>query len=136
MAAPSSNRPVPLIGADAVVSVEVTTPLPLPIEIYLVCFGAASHSRRSSDAVRKIKAVQHRMRSCGSQRQCCDRHPLAFFWQFGNFLMGLAVAGGFVQTTRPFQAAQFLRDAALMCFSAALQLRVSASSEGLAKLVA
>ena len=61
---------------------------------------------------------------------------LAFFWQFGNFLMGLAVAGGFVQTTRPFQAAQFLRDAALMCFSAALQLRVSASSEGLAKLVA
>jgi signal transduction histidine kinase len=89
---------------------------PVPIEIYLVCFGAAS----------VIHAAQVFLSSKLLQlRSECDRvgaqvsiaiGVLCFFWQFGNFLAMLALSAGFVSTTFPFQIAQVVRDASLMCF--------------------
>src|SRR5262249_5075889 len=39
-----------------------------------------------------------------------------FFWQFGNFLLILAIKNGVAQTSAFFRSADFVREAALMCF--------------------
>src|SRR5690348_7100258 len=89
---------------------------PVPIEIYLVCFGAASVIHAAQVF---LSAKMTQLSSDSDRVEALDSiaiGALCFFWQFGNFLRVLAMANGFVWTTVPYQIASSIRDAALMCF--------------------
>src|SRR5262245_9030964 len=89
---------------------------PLPLELYLICFGAASVIH-GAQTVLSAKLLRHRT---GSDRVGAkDGVALGvttFFWQFGNFLMTLFSSLDFVETSLPFRTTSFVRDAALVSF--------------------
>jgi signal transduction histidine kinase len=89
---------------------------PLPLELYLICFGAASVIH-AAQTVLSAKLLQHRT---GYDRVGAkDGVALGittFFWQFGNFLMAFFSSLDFVETSLPFRTSSFVREAALVSF--------------------
>src|SRR5439155_3568493 len=120
---PLANFRAPLRGASRrrlksapTKSLEITMTLPLPIEIYLICFGAGSVIH-AAQALLVEKLRRH--------RSSCDRvdatNGLAialttFFREFGNFLVVFAASAGFGENTGVFRLANFVRDGSLVCF--------------------
>jgi signal transduction histidine kinase len=89
---------------------------PLPLELYLTCFGAASVIH-GAQTVLSAKLLRHRT---GSDRVGAkDGVALGittFFWQFGNFLMAFFSSLDFVETSFPFRTSSFVREASLVSF--------------------
>src|SRR5262245_12725917 len=87
----------------------------LPVEIYAICFGAASviHAAYAVLAARMMQRTAGRERV--EARIGVAIGVTTFFWLFGNFLGALTVFLGLLNTTM-FRIALFVRDAALVSF--------------------
>src|SRR4051812_21227131 len=90
--------------------------LPVPIEIYLVCFAAGS-------IIHGILAVlaAKLMRDPSGFNRADARDGLAlalttFFWQFGNFIAMFAASLRLGETNVLFLTGQFIRGGALVSF--------------------
>jgi hypothetical protein len=90
---------------------------PVPIEIYLVCFGAASmiHAAQVFLSAKLMQLSSNERDRIGAQDSVAIG-TVCFFWQFGNFLAMLARFSGFAWPAAPYQIAAITRDTALMCF--------------------
>jgi signal transduction histidine kinase len=89
---------------------------PLPIEIYLLCFGAGSVIH-GVQTILAAKLMRHPSGHHGaSVISGISIGPIPFFWQFGNFAGGALASLGFPAESGWFAGAQFVREAALVCF--------------------
>jgi signal transduction histidine kinase len=89
--------------------------LPLPIEIYLICFAAGSVIH-GAQAVLAAKLMRHSGFDRVDARNGAALGVAPFFWQFGNFLVMLLVSLGFVESSALFRLASFIREGALISF--------------------
>jgi signal transduction histidine kinase len=88
----------------------------LPLEIYLICFAAASVIH-AAQAVLAAKLMWHRTGSDRVEaREGVTLGVTTFFWQFGNLATVLAISLGFDGTTVLFRVSSFIREGSLVCF--------------------
>src|SRR5262245_40576252 len=89
--------------------------LPVPIEVYLICFGAGS-AIHAAQVILQARFLRQRPETHGAGGDSLVIVLGSFFWQFGNFFELLAVDLGYAKTSIAYQLGDLMRNGSLVCF--------------------
>jgi len=87
----------------------------VPIEVYLICFGAGS-AIHAAQLILAARLLRQRQETHGAGADSLIIVLGSFFWQFGNFFELLAVDLGYSQISLPYRIGDFIRNGSLICF--------------------
>src|SRR5262245_29061101 len=90
-------------------------PQRVPIEIYLICFGAGS-AIHAAQVILAARLLRQRQETHGAGGDSLIIVLGSFFWQFGNFFELLAVDLGYSHVSFPYRLGDLIRNGSLICF--------------------